>query len=64
MRAARQFSLSYKKFFVTNFVTRITKFLIYITKFVTHVRKFVTNFFCADSKKYLAERENFLQGNK
>ncbi|MGN1241036.1 MAG: hypothetical protein ACI4T7_00985, partial [Alloprevotella sp.] len=41
-----------------------SKLLIYITKFVTHVRKFVTNFFCADSKKKLAERENFQQGNK
>ena len=53
----RQFFPSYKKKFVT-------KFLIHITKFVTHVRKFVTNFFLADSKKKLAEREYFLQGNK
>ena len=42
----------------------ITKFVIHITKFVTHVRNFVTNFFCADSKKYQAERENYLPDNK
>ena len=42
----------------------ITKFVIHVTKFVTHVRNFVTNFFCADSKKYQAERENYLPDNK
>ena len=42
----------------------ITKFVIHITKFVTHVRNFVTNFFCADSKKYQAERGNYLPDNK
>ena len=52
------------KVFVTKFVTHITKFVIHVTKFVTHVRNFVTNFFCADSKKYQAERENYLPDNK
>ena len=42
----------------------ITKFVIHVTNFVTHVRNFVTNFFCADSKKYQAERENYLPDNK
>ena len=42
----------------------ITKFVIHVTKFVTHVRNFVTNFFCADSKKYHAERGNYLPNNK
>ena len=42
----------------------ITKFVIHVTKFVTHVRNFVTNFFCADSKKYQAERVNYLPDNK
>ena len=61
---ARYFSLCAKNFFVTNFVTHITNFVIHVTKFVTHVRNFVTNFFCADSKKYQAERENYLPDNK
>ena len=47
----------FKKVFVTNFVTRITKFVTCVRKFVTAVTKFVINFFCAESKKYLAEKE-------
>ena len=63
MLSARYFSLSYKKKFVTKFVTCITKFVTRITKFVTCVRKFVTKNILADSKKLLADRENF-QGER
>ena len=51
MLSARDFLLSYKKKFITKFVTCITKFVTRITKFVTCVRKFVTKNICADSKK-------------
>ena len=51
MLSAGYFLLSYKKFFVTNFVTRITKFVTCVSKFVTAVTKFVTNFFLADNEK-------------
>ena len=53
--------MSYKKFFVTNFVTRITKFVTCVRKFVTYITKFVINFFCADSKNYQGERKNLLR---
>ena len=53
------FSLSYKKVFVTKFLTRITNFVTCITKFLTSVTKFVTNFFLYDSKKHLAEGKNY-----
>ena len=46
MLSARYFFLSYKKKFVTKFVTCITKFVTRITKFVTCVRKFVTKSVC------------------
>ena len=51
MLSARDFLRSYKKKFVTKFVTCITKFVTRITKFVTCVRKVVTNNICAESKK-------------
>ena len=57
------FSLSYKKKFVTKFVTCITKFVICVSKFVTSVTNLLTNFFCADSKKLLEDREKF-QGER
>ncbi|MFW5575935.1 MAG: hypothetical protein ACOCNN_03375, partial [Bacteroidales bacterium] len=52
-----------KKFFVTNFVTRITRFVTCVSKFVTAVTKFVTNFFLADSEKHQGERKN-LEGER
>ena len=64
MLSARDFLLSYKKKFVTKFVTCITKFVTRITKFVTCVRKFVTlvtNFVIKivlwDRKKYQGDNE-------
>ena len=36
------FLRSYKKKFVTKFVTLVTKFITHVTKFVIHVTKFVT----------------------
>ncbi|MDD5988583.1 MAG: hypothetical protein PUC38_03775, partial [Bacteroidales bacterium] len=56
--------LSYKKVFVTNFVTRITNFVTCVRNFVTSVTNFVTNFFCADSKKYQGERKKLLRERK
>ena len=58
------FFLSYKKVFVTKFVTHVRKFVTHITKFVIHVTRFVTNFFCADSKKYQAESKKYHGGKK
>ena len=40
--SACNFLRSYKKKFVTKFVTLVTKFLTHVTKFVIHVTKFVT----------------------
>ena len=63
---AIHFFLSYKKVFVTNFVTHIRNFVTRIRKFVTHISKFVTNFFRADSenfqgisKKYHGHSKNY-----
>ena len=56
MLSARDFLLSYKKKFVTKFVTCITKFVTRVSKFVTSVTKFVTNNILADSKKLLRAR--------
>ena len=39
------FLLSYKKKFVTNFVTLVRNFVIHVTKFVIRVRNFVTKTF-------------------
>ena len=58
------FFLSYKKVFVTKFVTHVRKFVTHITKFVIHVTKFVINFFCADSKKYQGGREKYQEERK
>ena len=51
--------MSYKKVFVTKFVTRVRNFVTHVTNFVIHVSKFVTNFLCADSEKCQAGRENY-----
>ena len=51
--------MTYKKVFVTKFVTHIRNFVTCITNFVIHVSKFVTNFFCADSEKCQAGSENY-----
>ena len=59
MLSARYFLLSYKKKFVTKFVTCITKFVTRVSKFVTSVTKFVTKNILADSKKLQGERKNF-----
>ena len=58
------FFLSYKKVFVTNFVTRITNFVTCVRNFVTAVTKFVINFFLADSKKYLLDSKKYLRESK
>ena len=63
MLSARDFLLSYKKKFVTEFVTCITKFVTRISKFVTCVRKFVTKNILADREKLLEDREKF-QGDR
>ena len=63
MQSARDFFLSYKKKFVTKFVTCITKFVTRVSKFVTSVTKFVTKNILADSKKLLDDREKF-QGER
>ena len=63
MLSARDFLLSYKKKFVTKFVTCITKFVTRVSKFVTSVTKFVTKNILADSKKLLDDREKF-QGER
>ena len=63
MLSARDFLLSYKKKFVTKFVTCITKFVTRVSKFVTSVTKFVTKNILADSKKLLEDREKF-QGER
>ena len=57
------FCLSYKKVFVTKFVTHIRKFVTHITKFVIHVTKFVTNFFCADNETFQAQKKNLTGDN-
>ena len=41
----KNFSFSYRIFFVTNFVTLVTNLLTHVTKFVIHVTKFVTKNF-------------------
>ena len=63
MLSARDFLLSYKKKFITKFVTCITKFVTRVSKFVTSVTKFVTKNILADSKKLLDLREKF-QGER
>ena len=63
MLSTRYFLLSYKKKFVTKFITCITKFVTRISKFVTSVTKFVTKNILADSKKLLEDREKF-QGER
>ncbi|MGM9692424.1 MAG: hypothetical protein ACI3X6_04350, partial [Alloprevotella sp.] len=54
--------LSYKKVFVTNFVTRITNFVTCVRNFVTLVTNFVINFFLYDSEKYQGGRKKCLIG--
>ena len=57
MLTASDFLLSYKKKFVTKFVTCITKFVTCVSKFVTSVTKFVTKNVLADSEKYQGKRK-------
>ena len=57
------FFLSYKKVFVTKFVTHVRKFVTHITKFVIHVTRFVTNFFCADNETFQAQKNNLTGDN-
>ena len=52
------------KVFITKFLTHVTKFVIHVRNFVTLITKFVINFFCADSEKYQAERNNLLGDNE
>ena len=60
MLSARYFLLSYKKKFVTKFVTCITKFVTCVSKFVTSVTKFVTKNVLAESEKYQGKRKILL----
>ena len=59
MLTARDFLLSYKKKFVTKFVTCITKFVTRVNRFVTSVTKKKKKNVLADSKKLLDVREKF-----
>ena len=62
--SACNFLRSYKKKFVTKFVTLVTKFLTHVTKFVIHVTKFVTKNILYERKKYQGEKKNYQQGKK
>ena len=53
--------LSYKKKFVTKFVTSITKLVTCVSKFVTSVTKFVIKIICAESKKMSGRKEEILR---
>ena len=73
MLSARYFLLSYKKKFVTKFVTCITKFVTCVSNFVTAVTKFliknirhslknisvIIQKVCADRKKCLRRQQWF-----
>ncbi|MCI5647800.1 MAG: hypothetical protein MR299_09155, partial [Bacteroidales bacterium] len=58
------FLLSYKKKFITKFVTAVTKFVTHVIKFVIHVTKFVTKNILYERKKHQGEKKNYQQGKK